>query len=235
MSARPDGKPRATAGLRRLAGWHRSATAAGLQAGLLAVPALAAVVAAAQAQDARRGEHVFRRCLLCHVVEPGSTNAIGPPLNDVVGRRAGAIPGFQYSEIMQLAREKGLSWSEDALFRFLDKPEDFMPGTYMAFAGLEEQERHDVIAYLKQLTERNRVKPQGGTGRPPSEAPVAAPAASTAAAPPKLGGRLPPETASPAYVPNVPPTMLQKDAGAARPPERSQGTARRPAQSDEPK
>lgn len=225
MSARPDGKPRATAGRCRLAGWLRSSAAAGL----LAVPAMAAGVSATQAQDAKRGEHVFRRCLLCHVVESGSTNAIGPPLNDVVGRRAGAIPGFQYSEIMQLAREKGLSWSEDALFRFLDKPEDFMPGTYMAFAGLEEQERHDVIAYLKQLTERSRVKPQGGTVRPPSEAPVAAPTAS----PPKLGGRLPPEPATPAYVPNVPPTMLQKDAGAARP-ERPQGGTKRPAQPAEP-
>lgn len=230
MSARPDGKPRATAGRRRLAGWLRSTAAAGL----LAVPAMAAGVSATHAQDAKRGEHVFRRCLLCHVVEPGSTNAIGPPLNDVVGRRAGAIPGFQYSEIMQMAREKGLSWSEDALFRFLDKPEDFMPGTYMAFAGLEEQERHDVIAYLKQLTERSRVKPQGGTVRPPSEAPVAAPAASPPASPPKFGGRLPPESASPAYVPNVPPTMLQKDAGSARQSERPQGSTKRPAQPAEP-
>lgn len=177
----------------------------------------------ASSQDARRGEHVFRKCLLCHVVEPGTTTSIAPPLHDIIGRRAGSVNGFQYSEIMQLARDKGLTWSEDALFQFLDKPEDFMPGTYMAFAGLDEQERRDVIAFLKQLTERNRLKPQGGIAKPGPKEPA------LAAQPQRPVVEA--EPSSPAYVPNVPPTMLQSKPATTRRPERQPERPKRPPQS----
>ena len=126
----------------------------GTLAVFLAVAWLAAWANPVAAQDARRGEHVFRKCLLCHVLDPKATNSIAPPLHNIIGRKAASIQGFAYSDIMKLAREKGLVWNADALFYFLDRPEDFMPGTFMAFAGLEEQERNDVIAYLKQITER---------------------------------------------------------------------------------
>ncbi len=121
--------------------------------GLALVFAAISAAPAADAQDARRGEHVFRKCLLCHVLDPNATNLIAPPLHNVIGRKAATVPGFAYSEIMQLAREKGLIWNADALYYFLDRPEDFMPGTYMAFAGLDENERKDVIAYLAKITE----------------------------------------------------------------------------------
>lgn len=162
----------------------------------------------ASAQDAKRGEHVFRKCLLCHAVEPGSTSSIAPPLNDVVGRRAGSIKGFQYSEIMQLARDKGLLWSEDALFQFLDKPEDFMPGTYMAFAGLEEQERRDVIAYLKQLTARGREEGRGGGNQTAPKSPALATKPQDAT-PKGAPGQ-------PSFLPSVPPSMLQPKSAAGR-------------------
>lgn len=121
---------------------------------------LVGATGAADAQDARRGEHVFRKCLLCHVLDPKATNLIAPPLHNLIGRRAATVPGFSYSEIMLLAREKGLVWNADALYYFLDRPEDFMPGTYMAFAGLDEQERKDVIAYLTKITEAYNAQQQ---------------------------------------------------------------------------
>ncbi len=129
----------------------------------------------ARAQDAKRGEHAFRKCLLCHVLDPNATNLIAPPLHNVIGRRAAIVPGFAYSEIMTLAREKGLIWNADALYYFLDKPEDFMPGTYMAFAGLEEQERKDVIAYLTKITDAYNAQqksPAVPFGAPKSMAPI---------------------------------------------------------------
>ncbi|MDX2259866.1 MAG: cytochrome c family protein [Hyphomicrobiaceae bacterium] len=116
--------------------------------------ALSTVMAAvpAVAQDAVRGRHVFRKCAVCHVSNPNSTELLAPPLHNVVGRVAASLPGFQYSEIMKTAGARGLVWTKDALYYFLDRPEQFMPGTYMAFAGLEAQERSDVIAYLESLT-----------------------------------------------------------------------------------
>jgi cytochrome c2 len=109
----------------------------------------------AVAQDAARGSHVFKKCALCHVLDPKAKDLLAPPLHDIVGRKAGQIPGFQYSDIMKLAGSKGLLWSPEALQYFLDRPEEFMPGTYMAFSGLEDQERRDVIAYLQKITLEN--------------------------------------------------------------------------------
>jgi cytochrome c2 len=109
----------------------------------------------ATAQDAARGAHVFKKCALCHVLDPKAKDLLAPPLHDIVGRKAGLIPGFQYSDIMKLAGSKGLLWSPEALQYFLDRPEEFMPGTYMAFSGLEDQERRDVIAYLQKITLEN--------------------------------------------------------------------------------
>lgn len=146
--------------------------------GALAATATMLAGGATWAQDVKRGEHVFRKCLLCHVVDPDATNLIAPPLHNLIGRRAAEVPGFKYSDIMRLAREKGLVWNSEALYYFLDKPEDFMPGTYMAFAGLDEPERKDVIAYLTKITEeynaRQKQAPGGGIpfGAPKTMSPI---------------------------------------------------------------
>lgn len=116
--------------------------------------------------DAIRGRHVFRKCAVCHVINPGSTALLAPPLNDVIGRAAATHTGFEYSDIMKLAGQRGLVWTKEALYYFLDRPEQFIPGTYMAFAGLEPQERADVIAYLETL---GRAHEKGRSGAAPSE------------------------------------------------------------------
>ncbi|MFN3867847.1 MAG: c-type cytochrome [Hyphomicrobiaceae bacterium] len=112
--------------------------------------------------DAVRGRHVYRKCAVCHVNNPGSTALLAPPLNDIVGRKAATYAGFEYSEIMKLAGTKGLIWTREALYYFLDRPEQFIPGTYMAFAGLEAQERNDVIAYLESLQRASARQGQKG-------------------------------------------------------------------------
>lgn len=124
--------------------------------------------------DAIRGRHVFRKCAVCHVINPGSTALLAPPLNDIVGRKAATYSGFEYSEIMKLAGTKGLVWTREALYYFLDRPEQFIPGTYMAFAGLESDERNDVIAYLESLQRATARQPKQGdtalSNDPPAKA-----------------------------------------------------------------
>lgn len=135
------------------------------------------------AQDAVRGRHVFRKCAVCHVTNPSSTELLAPPLHNVMGRSAATIPGFEYSPIMKIAGTKGLKWTKDSLYFFLDRPEVFMPGTYMAFAGLEPQERQDVIAYLEALTRAyNKQEEEKAAAAAP---PPASPESREAAAPPK--------------------------------------------------
>jgi cytochrome c len=107
--------------------------------------------AAAQPGDAENGKDVFKVCRPCHQVGPGARNGIGPTLNGLVGNTAGTIPGFTYSEANKEAGAKGLVWTEDNLFKYLENPAAFMPGNKMTYAGMkDEADRRDLIAYLKQ-------------------------------------------------------------------------------------
>jgi cytochrome c len=105
--------------------------------------------------DAENGKAVFRGCRACHQVGPGAKNGIGPTLNGIVGRKAGTIDGFNYSDPNKEAGVNGLVWTEDILFKYLESPGTFMPGNKMAYAGVkDEADRRDLIAYLKQQTEK---------------------------------------------------------------------------------
>ena len=107
--------------------------------------------AGAQPGDAENGKDVFKVCRPCHQVGPGARNGIGPTLNGIVGSKAGVIPGFTYSEANKDAGTKGLVWTEDNLFKYLQNPAEFMPGNKMTYAGMkDETDRRDLIAYLKQ-------------------------------------------------------------------------------------
>lgn len=115
---------------------------------------LIAAVSPAAAQNAENGEQVFRKCRACHQVGEGAKNAVGPQLNDIVGRPAGAVEGFNYSQANKEAGAGGLVWTEENLFKYLENPRAFMPKNKMAFAGLkDEADRKDVIAYLKKFSD----------------------------------------------------------------------------------
>ena len=95
------------------------------------------------------GEKVFRKCKACHQVGEGAKNRVGPHLNGVMGRAAGAVEGFRYSKPLETAAAEGLVWSQEALGAFLADPRGFLKGTKMAFAGLKsEEDRAAIAAYL---------------------------------------------------------------------------------------
>ncbi|MDB5649541.1 MAG: cycA [Hyphomicrobiales bacterium] len=101
----------------------------------------------AMAQDAEAGEKVFAKCRACHQVGPTAKNGVGPELNGVIGRAAGAAPNYNYSEAN---KGSGLTWDVATFSEYIKNPRAKVPGTKMVFAGItNEKDIDNLIAYLK--------------------------------------------------------------------------------------
>jgi len=48
--------------------------------------------------DAAHGEDIYQRCLACHTL---AHNRVGPRHCGLFGRKAGSVPGYQYSSAMK--------------------------------------------------------------------------------------------------------------------------------------
>lgn len=105
--------------------------------------------------DPVRGEAIYGRCLACHALAYDRT---GPHHCGLLGRRAGSVPGFAYSDAM---RRSNWVWNAQTLDRFLANPLKALPGTTMGYAGIaDRQERADLIAYLRQANESAECRKQ---------------------------------------------------------------------------
>jgi cytochrome c len=100
----------------------------------------------ANAQEAAAGEKVFAVCKTCHQVGDNAKNAVGPVLNGLLGRKAGSVDGYTYTDAN---KKSGLTWDEATFTEYIKDPKAKIPGTKMAFAGVkDEQKIKDLIAYL---------------------------------------------------------------------------------------
>jgi cytochrome c len=111
---------------------------------LAASPALAQT-----AGNPARGKIVFLECQACHAAASGGPTLVGPSLVGVYGRKAAALPGYDYSAALKAS---GLVWNAANLDAWLTDPSKLVPGTKMAFTGIATPDlRADVIAYLATL------------------------------------------------------------------------------------
>ncbi len=118
-------------------------------ASALALTALATIPAAAEG-DVAAGEKIFNtKCKVCHQIGPGAKNFVGPDLNGVIGRKAGAVEGYSYSDAMKAS---GLTWDEATFKEYIKDPKAKVPGIKMIFAGLpKDTDQDNLYAYLAQL------------------------------------------------------------------------------------
>ncbi len=64
-------------------------------------------------------------------------NRQGPSLAGIVGRRAGSLPGFNYSPSM---KQSGITWDEANLDQFIADPEQVVSGNTMKpYGGIERR------------------------------------------------------------------------------------------------
>ena len=92
------------------------------------------------------GEKVFKKCSACHMIAADGKNMIGPNLWSVIGRTAGSISDYKYSKAMVAY---GKEWTFEEMNSYLIKPQSYVKGTKMAFAGLrKEKDRASVILFM---------------------------------------------------------------------------------------
>jgi cytochrome c len=113
---------------------------------------------ATKAEKVAQGELVFRACAPCHSLEP-NRNMTGPSLAELWNRKAGTLSSFRrYSEAL---KSSGVVWNDKTLDEWIEDPQHLVPGNTMTFQGLKNnQQRADLIAFLRQATKPGQKPPQ---------------------------------------------------------------------------
>ena len=91
---------------------------------------------------------VGKKCSACHSIKKDGKNKIGPALYNVLGRNVAALNDYKYSKALVAY---GKSWTFEEMNGFLIKPQSYIKGTKMAFAGLKkEKDRASIILFMNQ-------------------------------------------------------------------------------------
>ena len=99
--------------------------------------------------DPAAAEAQFRKsCGTCHVAAADGGRRQGPNLFGVVGRQAGEVAEFKYSEAFAKG-SGGIVWDEGTLDRWLADPQSVIPGSVMLYKQADPDKRRLVIEYLK--------------------------------------------------------------------------------------
>ena len=104
--------------------------------------------AGAKSQENSPGKMLFNNaCRTCHTLRQGD-NRLGPHLYGIIGRAAGSIPQYGYSDAMRRSR---VVWDEATLERFIERPDTLVPGNSMKpyTSVARPEDRAAIIDYLK--------------------------------------------------------------------------------------
>ena len=98
-----------------------------------------------------QGEKIFKKCGACHNNKKDSKSKIGPNLWNLINRQKASVSGFAYSKALS---DYGGKWTFEELNEFLYKPKEYIQGTKMNFAGLNDvEDRADLILWLRQYSD----------------------------------------------------------------------------------
>ena len=99
---------------------------------------------AAGAADTTRGKELYEsRCAGCHSLDH---DRIGPRHRGLIGRKAGAVQGFEYSPALRASR---IVWNAPTLDAWLTDPERLIPGQRMNYRVPDAADRAALVAYLE--------------------------------------------------------------------------------------
>ena len=103
--------------------------------------------------DPAAGEQIFmRKCSSCHDHEKVGGHGKGPHLWNVIGRKAGSMPGFEYSDAM---RNSGHIWTLATLNYYLTRTDRAVPGRIMDFRGIRRDKvRAKLLAFMRTMNDQ---------------------------------------------------------------------------------
>ena len=108
-----------------------------------------AVPAAGEPGLAEAGKRQWVRCSACHSLSADAPPMFGPHLEGIVGRTAGTVEGYEYTDPRLRAQE--FTWDEEYFDEWLTDPRARYPEMCLAFHGLMDADtRRALIAFLKQ-------------------------------------------------------------------------------------
>ncbi len=93
-------------------------------------------------------------CSACHTLNFNSSQRQGPTLDRVIGRKAGSIKNFPYSDGLKNAE---WDWTPERLDKWLINPQDVIPDSYMLYRQTDPIVRKKIINFLQS----DRKKKQG--------------------------------------------------------------------------
>jgi len=99
------------------------------------------------AADYQKGRTAFQqRCSACHTLAEGGSSLAGPNLWGLIGRPAGASPGYPASEALKSA---GFQWDVARVWDFIAGPEKAVPGTRMLIPEpVPEADRTALMSFM---------------------------------------------------------------------------------------
>ncbi|HXH72342.1 MAG TPA: c-type cytochrome [Mariprofundaceae bacterium] len=87
-----------------------------------------------------------KQCLACHNIEKGAPAKVGPNLFGVIGRKAGQMAGFKYSDGL---KNSGITWTEENLRKWMNDAPAMVKGTRMPKLKMAGANADEIIAFLK--------------------------------------------------------------------------------------
>jgi glucose/arabinose dehydrogenase len=133
--------------------------------------ALASLSAAAASAAPSPGQTYFdRNCASCHTVDPNLSSRAGPGLYGVVGRKAGSVPAYNYTDAMVKAGAAGKTWTRAELDVFLADPTRAVPGTAMPVGVPNKADRAALVDYFATLSGKAAAPAAGKAAAPAAKA-----------------------------------------------------------------
>lgn len=107
------------------------------------------------AEAVGNGERQYnRKCSICHALGPDGERRAGPTLHGIMGRDAGALDGYPYSDTLSTS---DIVWNSDTIDALFDiGPDDYITGSKMPQQRITDpQDRADLIAFLQRATQKD--------------------------------------------------------------------------------